>query len=194
MPTPHRSIRPQGANDNGERAGNSSRLPGGFLISNDRQLPSAGAIRRSAYTDHAFSIQIRESPHAHELHPVSTRLSMPKFLRLYRQECQCAAALEQARWPAGLRLPRCHVAAYSRVQGRTHTLFQCRGCRHQTSLIAGAVMRGTKLPLTVRFLAICLLSQAKTGLSALALARHLGVSYPSAWLMHHKLTLRHGGA
>ena len=32
-----------------------------------------------------------------------------------------------------------------------------------------------------------LISQAKTGLSSLALKRQLGVSYPTAWLMHHKL-------
>lgn len=37
------------------------------------------------------------------------------------------------------------------------------------------------------FLSIYLLSQAKTGLSALALKRQLGVSYPTAWLVHHKL-------
>ena len=37
------------------------------------------------------------------------------------------------------------------------------------------------------FLAIYLISQAKTGLSALALKRHLGVSYPTAWLIQHKL-------
>ena len=30
-------------------------------------------------------------------------------------------------------------------------------------------------------------SQAKTGLSALALKRHLGVSYPTAWALHHKI-------
>ena len=48
-------------------------------------------------------------------------------------------------------------------------------------------MQGTKLALTVWFLAIYLVSQAKTGLSALALKRHLGVSYPTAWLIHHKL-------
>lgn len=66
-------------------------------------------------------------------------------------------------------------------------VFQCNACRHQASLIAGTVFQGTKLPLTIWFLAICLISQAKTGLSALALKRQLGVSYPTAWLMHHKL-------
>ncbi|AVR87162.1 IS1595 family transposase [Thauera aromatica] len=114
-------------------------------------------------------------------------LSMPEFLKRYGTEAQCAAALEQARWPQGFRCPSCDGAAYSRVRGRTHALFQCQACRHQTSLIAGTVMQGTKLALTVWFLAIYLISQAKTGLSALALKRHLGVSYPTAWLIHHKL-------
>jgi hypothetical protein len=54
-------------------------------------------------------------------------------------------------------------------------------------LTAGTVFAGTKLPLTSWFLAMYLISQAKTGLSALALKRHLGVSYPTAWLMHHKI-------
>jgi hypothetical protein len=43
------------------------------------------------------------------------------------------------------------------------------------------------LPLTTWFLAIYLISQAKTGLSALALKRQLGVSYPTAWLLHQKI-------
>jgi hypothetical protein len=66
------------------------------------------------------------------------------------------------------------------VNRRHHTLFQCRACRHQTSLIAGTLMQGTKLPLTTWFLAIHLISQAKTGLSSLALMRDLGVNYPTA--------------
>lgn len=114
-------------------------------------------------------------------------LSMPDFHKRYGTESLCEVALEHARWPAGFRCPRCDGSAYSRVRGRTHALFQCQACRHQTSLIAGTVMQGTKLPLTVWFLAIYLISQAKTGLSSLALKRHLGVSYPTAWLIHHKL-------
>ena len=57
-------------------------------------------------------------------------LSLTSFFRRYGQEAQCEAALEQARWPDGFRCPRCNSAAHSRVQGRTHPLFQCRGCRH----------------------------------------------------------------
>lgn len=40
------------------------------------------------------------------------------------------------------------------------------------------MFQGTKLALTIWFMAIYLISQAKTGLSALALKRQLGVSYP----------------
>jgi hypothetical protein len=36
-------------------------------------------------------------------------------------------------------------------------------------------------------LAIYLISQAKTGLPALAPKRQLGVSYPTDWLLHHKI-------
>ena len=48
-------------------------------------------------------------------------------------------------------------------------------------------MEHTKLPLTTWFLAIYLISQAKTSLSSLALKRQLGVSHPTAWLLHHKI-------
>ena len=69
----------------------------------------------------------------------------------------------------------------------TRKLFQCRGCRRQTLLTAGSVMDRTKLSLTTWFLAIYLVSQDKTGLSALALLRHLGASYRTAWLIHQTL-------
>lgn len=48
-------------------------------------------------------------------------------------------------------------------------------------------MEHSKLPLSKWLLAIYLISQAKTGLSALAMKHQLGVSYPTAWLLHHKI-------
>jgi len=114
-------------------------------------------------------------------------LSMPEFLQSFGSESQCAAPSEAARWPHGYCCPRCGKTAYCVLRGGSCKVFQCNACRHQTSLIAGTVFQGTKLPLTVWFLAIYLISQAKTGLSALALKRHLGASYPAAWLIHQKL-------
>ena len=53
---------------------------------------------------------------------------------------------------------------------------------------ADSLMVHAKLPLTNWFLAIHLISQAKTGLSALALKRQVGVSYPTAGLLHQKIS------
>ena len=114
-------------------------------------------------------------------------LSMPEFLKDYGTEVQCELTLEAARWPEGFRCPRCDGAAHYVVRNGVRKVFQCVACRHQASLIAGTLFQGTKLPLTTWFLAIYLISQAKTGLSALSLKRQLGVSYPTAWLIHHKL-------
>ncbi|MBL0352075.1 MAG: IS1595 family transposase [Dechloromonas sp.] len=114
-------------------------------------------------------------------------LSMPEFLNDYGTEAQCEQALEAARWPAGFCCPRCAETANFIFRDGVRKVFQCTACHHQASLIAGTVFQGTKLPLTTWFLAIYLISQAKTGLSALALRRQLGVSYPKAWLIQHKL-------
>jgi hypothetical protein len=114
-------------------------------------------------------------------------LSMPEFLKDYGTEAQCEQSLEAVRWPNGFGCPRCGHKAHYVLRDGARKVFQCNACRHQASLIAGTVFQGTKLPLTIWFLAIYLISQAKTGLSALALKRQLGVSYPTAWLIHHKL-------
>ena len=114
-------------------------------------------------------------------------VSLPEFFDRYGTEEQCAAALATMRWPDGFRCPRCSSAAHYVVGHGQRNLFQCRGCRHQTSLTADTMMDSTKLPLRTWFLAVFLISQAKTGLSALALKRQLGTSYRTAWLIHHKL-------
>ena len=116
-----------------------------------------------------------------------TGMSMPEFLKQFGSEDQCEAALEQSRWPQGFACPSCGETRCSVFIVGSHKMFQCRTCRHQTSLTAGTLFQSTKLPLTTWFLAIYLISQAKTGLSALALKRYLGVRYPTAWLIQHKL-------
>ena len=55
------------------------------------------------------------------------------------------------------------------------------------SLTAGTLFHHTKVALPIGFLAIYRVAVNKGGVSALALTRELGISYPTAWLMHHKI-------
>ncbi len=105
-------------------------------------------------------------------------MSIPEFLRKLWHRGTVPEAIKAARWPEGFRCPRCASSDHYVVGHGARKLFQCNGCRHQTSLTAGSLMAHTKLPLTTWFLAIYLISQAKTGLSALALKRQLGVKLP----------------
>ncbi len=62
-------------------------------------------------------------------------------------------------------------------------------CHRRTALVAGTILAATQLPLTVRLLAIHLLTQGQHGVSSLELARQLGVSRNTAWKVQHKLLL-----
>lgn len=114
-------------------------------------------------------------------------LSMFEFHERYGTDEKCEAALAAARWPDGFECPRCQGrSAYSFRRGR-QPYQQCFGCGYQCSVIAGTIFEATKLPLTRWFMALQLITQAKNNVSALELMRQLGVSYPSAWLMKHKI-------
>ena len=111
--------------------------------------------------------------------------SLIDLFQHYGTENQCIQALYKWRWPNGFNCPKCSCNQYCYLQKRK--LYQCNGCHHQTSLISGTIFEQTKLPLTTWFLAIHLITQSKTGLSALALKRQIGVSYNTAWSMKHKI-------
>ena len=94
-------------------------------------------------------------------------LSLRRFLERYGSEEQCAEALFQARWPKGFSCPACGGRRHCRL--RTRKVFQCNACKHYVSLTAGTLFAATKLPLTVWFLAIHLLTPVKHGLPSLEL-------------------------
>jgi hypothetical protein len=114
-------------------------------------------------------------------------LSMAEFMRRFGTQRQCERAVEAARWPNGFRCPECGDTRASVFEREERRYWQCCRCRHQTTVISGTIFDSTKLPLTIWFLAMHLLTQSKNNVSALELKRHLGVSYPTAWKIKHKL-------
>lgn len=114
-------------------------------------------------------------------------MSLNQFLTRYGEEQQCEAAIEDARWPEGFRCLKCNSNRHYRYRRNGLRVFQCCDCRTQTSLTEGTIFHSTKLPLTSWFQAMFFLTQNKNNISTLELRRHLGISYPAAWRMKHKL-------
>lgn len=112
-------------------------------------------------------------------------LSLAKFLERYGTEAKCEKAVRAWRWPDGFVCPRCGGREHTIVGARE--LYNCHGCRKQTSLKANTIFERTLLPLTTWFLGMYLLTQSKNSISGLELARQLGVRPDTAALMRHKL-------
>lgn len=114
-------------------------------------------------------------------------LSMAEFFERYGREEQCEQAVIESRWPRGFVCPACEGMHSRSFRRGGLQYWECLACSHQCSLISGTIFEATKLKLTRWFLAMHLLTQAKNGVSALELKRHLGVCYRTAWLLKHKL-------
>ena len=114
-------------------------------------------------------------------------MSLSQFLADYGTESQCEVILENSRWPQGFQCPRCKEQEHTTYRRGRVKIFQCRVCRTQTTLTEGTIFHSTKLPLTQWFQAMYFLSQTKNNVSILELRRLVGLSYPSAWRMKHKL-------
>ncbi len=99
----------------------------------------------------------------------------------------CAAYLAALRWPGGFHCPICgHDQAWI-LETKSWT-YECAGCGKQTSVTAGTIMHGSKLPLSVWFCAAYLMATHPDGLSAMELQRQLRLgSYKTAWLLCAKL-------
>lgn len=97
----------------------------------------------------------------------------------------CEEFLQKLRWPNGPVCPRCGSANVTKLA--TRRVFQCKGCRHQFSVTSGTIFHNTRLPLRKWVLAAALICNAKKGLSAKQVERHLRVTYKTAWSLMHRI-------
>ena len=114
-------------------------------------------------------------------------ISLKEFLIKFSTEQACQQELERIRWPDGYACPRCENRGHRCFLRGGRKMFECSQCGHQTHPGVGTIFTDTKLPLTTWFIAIYLLTQSKTNVSALELTRHLDVCYRTAWRMKHKI-------
>jgi hypothetical protein len=92
-------------------------------------------------------------------------LSLHRFQQLYGAPKQCEAALFNKRCPHGFFCPKCQHTGYYKLT--TRPLYQFQRCRSQTSLTSSTIFDSSKLPRTLWFLAIYLITQSEEGISSL---------------------------
>ena len=112
-------------------------------------------------------------------------LTVGEFRSLYGEEEQCGRQLSQQRWPDGFLCPRCGGPSRGYIASRR--VHECARCGYQCSVTAGTIFHKTRTPLSSWFWAIYRMSHDKKGISAVQLAKEIGVSYPTAWTMQHKI-------
>jgi transposase-like protein len=108
---------------------------------------------------------------------------------------QCLDYLEQTRWPEGVRCPTCGNDKISRIERQSKTknkrtrIYQCleSSCKQQFTATAGTIFNDSHLPLRKWFMAVALITDAKKGMSAKQLQRHLKVNYRTAWHLAHRI-------
>jgi transposase-like protein len=116
--------------------------------------------------------------------------------REFKTEEDCVAELERVRWPEGVRCPTCGCKNVSRInrkptaKNKRTRSFQCleKTCKAQFTATHGTMFYRSHLSLRKWFAAIAFVMDAKKGVSALQLQRHLGIgSYETAWYMNHRI-------
>jgi transposase-like protein len=98
----------------------------------------------------------------------------------------------KSRWPNGV---RCLACDYDKVYlietkgttGKVYRKFECAECGLHFSPTANTIFHDSHLPLQKWFMAIALMTEAKKGISASQLGRHLGVTYKTAWHLCHRI-------
>jgi transposase-like protein len=117
---------------------------------------------------------------------VAIEQSLRQFQEAFADEKSCAAYLFKMRWPDGFVCPRCGDGRAWPLNSRPHT-YQCRGCGRQTSIKAGTVMQGARLPLTVWFWAAHVIAINPNPVPVRHLQKLLSVSYKAAWKLRRTL-------
>ena len=112
-------------------------------------------------------------------------MTIQQFRQHFGEEEQCWKHLTHWRWPRGFVCSRC--GGGSRGYMKAKRVHECRVCGYQGSVTAGTIFHKTRVPLRDWLWAIYCMSQGKKGISAVQLSKEIGVGYPTAWLMQHKI-------
>lgn len=132
-------------------------------------------------------------------------MNLIEVTKRFKSEDDCLDYLEAARWPGGVCCIKCGSLKVSKIKRekpgknlRTR-LYECleKPCGYQFSPTTDTVFADSHLSLVKWFMALALICEAKKGISAKQVARHLGMetSYKTVWYLCHRIrkAMKEGG-
>jgi transposase-like protein len=95
----------------------------------------------------------------------------------------------QLRWPDGVKCARCGNSDVRFIA--TRKLWECKCCKEkkQFSLRVGTILEDSALKLDKWLAAICMIANAKNGVSSYEVHRSIGVTQKTAWFMLQRIRL-----
>jgi transposase-like protein len=119
-------------------------------------------------------------------------MNLYSLARKFPTEEHALAHLMKVRWPNGIRCiacdhDKCWLSESKGKTGKPRRLFQCAKCKIQFTATVGTIFHDSHLPLSKWFAAIALMAEAKKGISANQIARHVGMTYKTAWYVCHRI-------
>jgi len=116
----------------------------------------------------------------------------PLTAAIYHDDDAAREHLEKVLWKgAGPTCPRCGQFGdrITKLAGKSTRpgVYKCKDCRKPFSVTVGTVMERSHVPLCKWVMASDFMANAKKGMSAKQLQRHLGTNYETAWFLFHRL-------
>ena len=114
-------------------------------------------------------------------------ISLRQFEQVIPDEASAIAFMEEKIWGGTPFCPHCGSENCYRPKSGKPQSHRCRSCKKYFSVKVGTPMEKSLLPIRTWLLAIHFMHTARKGVSALQMHKMLGVSYPTAWFLYHRI-------
>lgn len=131
---------------------------------------------------------------------MAAKITIASLSRGITTEAHAYAYLETLRWGDSPTCAHCDstnvylIGCANGVSRATRTgtmserrVWKCRTCKRQFSVLTGAIMHGTKMPVRNWLLVIFEMTASKNGTAAREIERKYGICPRSAWFMLHRI-------
>lgn len=113
-------------------------------------------------------------------------MNLFSFTAHFGSEEACRNHFKQERDKVGVTCAKCGGTHHYWIKSRWS--YECKSCRHRTSLRSGTIMQSSNLSFMVWYKAMFLMSATKKGFSSKEIQKQLAIKrYEPVWAMVHKL-------